>query len=130
VEGEGPAGDGLTTLRLAPGSATVEQPGGGYRAGMTPHPTPWTMETGTAGLIRFYHEIAGVGLRGEWRRELIGPVGGGEDWYRPDQRPQKGELAAPSSFMQRALRKCLVLAGESPRTIRSHVKIFDQAIPD
>jgi hypothetical protein len=56
--------------------------------------------------------------------------GGGEDWYRPDQRPQKGELAAPSSFMQRALRKCLVLAGESPRTIRSHVKIFDQAIPD
>ena len=40
------------------------------------------------------------------------------------------ELAAPSSFMQRALRKCLVLAGESPRTIRSHVKIFDQAIPD
>jgi hypothetical protein len=29
---------------------------------MTPHPTPWTMETVTAGLARFYHEIAGVGL--------------------------------------------------------------------
>ena len=24
--------------------------------------TPWTMETVTAGLARFYHEIAGVGL--------------------------------------------------------------------
>ena len=29
---------------------------------MTPHPTPWTMGTVTAGLARFYHEIAGVGL--------------------------------------------------------------------
>jgi hypothetical protein len=29
---------------------------------MTPHPTPWTAEAVTAGLIGFYHEIAGVGL--------------------------------------------------------------------
>ena len=29
---------------------------------MTPHPTPWTMETVTAGLCGFYREIAGVGL--------------------------------------------------------------------
>ena len=29
---------------------------------MTPHPTPWTAEIVTAGLGRFYHEIAGVGL--------------------------------------------------------------------
>jgi hypothetical protein len=35
---------------------------GGYRAGMTPHPTPWTTETVTAGLCGFYREIAGVGL--------------------------------------------------------------------
>jgi hypothetical protein len=32
-------------------------------AGMTPLPPPlWTMEMVTAGLIRFYREIAGVGL--------------------------------------------------------------------
>jgi hypothetical protein len=29
---------------------------------MTPHPTPWTAETVTAGLCGFYHGIAGVGL--------------------------------------------------------------------
>jgi hypothetical protein len=29
---------------------------------MTPHPTPWTAEIVTAGLGRFYHEIARVGL--------------------------------------------------------------------
>jgi hypothetical protein len=28
---------------------------------MTPHPTPWTMETVTAGPARFYHEIAVAG---------------------------------------------------------------------
>jgi hypothetical protein len=27
------------------------------RAIVTPHPTPWTMGTVTAGLARFYHEI-------------------------------------------------------------------------
>ena len=29
---------------------------------MAPHPTPWTMETVTAGLARFYREIVKVGL--------------------------------------------------------------------
>jgi hypothetical protein len=47
--------------------------GRGYRVGMTPHPTPWTMETVTAGLARFYHEIAGVGLVFPRESSLVDP---------------------------------------------------------
>jgi hypothetical protein len=36
--------------------------GGGVPCRDDPHPTPWTMETVTAGLCGFYREIAGVGL--------------------------------------------------------------------
>jgi hypothetical protein len=52
--------DNETTAKRANSVGTCRE--GGSVPGMTPHPTPWTMETVTAGPARFYHEIAGVGL--------------------------------------------------------------------
>jgi hypothetical protein len=46
------------TARIPVGTLRIEA----YRAGMDEQPDTWTMETVTAGLARFYHEIAGVGL--------------------------------------------------------------------
>jgi hypothetical protein len=64
------------------------------------------------------------------REERLSEAITGSSCLRAHSGWPKGWATAPSSFMQRALRKCLVLVGESPRTSHSHVKIFDQAIPD
>src|SRR5258708_7840278 len=46
------------TRRIPVGTRRIEA----YRAGMDQHQDRWTAEGVKGGLIRFYHEIAGVGL--------------------------------------------------------------------